>query len=332
MKGFEHYNAESIQAACNMLKAGGGRMKPIAGGTDLITALKADIIPTYPEAVLNLKTIPGLDGICERDDALHIGAMAKLADIAANDAIKRRYPALSASADSVASPQIRNIGTIGGNICQDTRCWYYRYPNKLGGGAILCPRKGGKGACPAIKGDNRYHAIMGGRRCFGVCPSDTAVALAALDARLAIAGAGTERSIAVKDFYSPLGNALMDDELVVGIEIPAINAACGQSFVKFAARASIDFAIVSAAAVLTIHEGRCCGARLAMGAVAPGPLRPLAAETSLIGKAIDETSAAQAAELAIEGATPLSMNGYKIDIAKAMLKRAILEAVPAGTV
>lgn len=326
MKKFDHYEIDSISAACAMLGAYGGSMIPIAGGTDLITVLKADILPQYPEAVLDLKGIPGLCDISEKNGFLYIGAMAVLRDIVGSEIVKLRYSALAEAADKVASPQIRNIATIGGNICQDTRCWYYRYPAKLGGGAVMCPRKVGKGACMAIRGDNRYHAILNARKCFAVCPSDTAIALAALDANLIIVSTNGERRIAVKDFYNPLGNALEYGELVQQIEIPVINAECGQSFIKYAHRASIDFALVSAAAVLNMKEGVCQAARLALGAVAPGPVRPDKAEAFLSGKEINPDVAAEAANIALAGAVTLSMNEYKVDIAKAIAKRAILEA------
>lgn len=326
MKIFDHYETDNINSACGMLSAYGGSMKPIAGGTDLITVLKADILPQFPEAVLDLKGISGLNNIYEKDGFLHIGAMAVLRDITETEVVKLRYPALAEAADKVASPQIRNIATIGGNLCQDTRCWYYRYPAKLGGGPIICPRKGGKGACLAIRGDNRYHAILNGRRCFAVCPSDTAVALAALNANLIIAGVNDERKIAMKDFYNPLGNALENGELVREIEIPSINMEYGQSFIKYAHRASIDFALVSAAAVIAVNDGFCTAAQFALGAVAPGPVRPEEAEKYLIGKEISTDTAAKAADIALANAVSLSMNGYKVDIAKAVLKRTILDA------
>ncbi len=155
----------------------------------------------------------------------------------------------------MASPQIRNVATLGGNLCQEVRCWYYRYPNHLGG-ALSCARKG-KGPCLAIKGDNRYHAVLGGKKCFAVCPSDTAVALAALDAQLVIAGPEGQRKMALNDFYNPLGLGIKWNEILSEIEIPVINHSTKQHFFKFTLRRPIDFAIVSLAVVITEDHGMC---------------------------------------------------------------------------
>ena len=326
MSNFLHFNGESMTSACEMLKAGEGRIKPVAGGSDLITVLKAGILPTAPEALLNLKTIPGCNGIHEEEGSLHIGALVLLRDIAACRLLNEKYSALAEAADKVASPQIRNVGTLGGNLCQDTRCWYYRYPAKLGGGPLDCPRKSGKGACLAIRGDNRYHAIMNGRRCFAVCPSDTAVALAAYDAKLHICGTEGERCIPASEFYHPLGNGLAAGELVREVEIPSENSRFGQCFVKYAHRKSIDFALVSVAAVVAAEDGVFKKVRIAIGAVAPGPVRPLEAESFLEGKSVCSDTVREAAERALSGATPLSMNGYKVDTAKALVKQAVLTA------
>lgn len=327
MKDFDYCAVNSLEEVADILKADDGRTRIVAGGTDLVTVLKAGILPVHPEVLVDIGAIPDLGRIYEKDGVLHIGTMAKLSTIANDGLIMNRAPALAETADRVASPQIRNMGTLGGNLCQETRCWYYRYPDRLGGGAIMCPRKSSKGAsCLAVRGDNRYHAILGARRCFAVCPSDTAVTLAVLEAEIVIMGSEGIRRVAVKDFYSPLSNALRCGELVLGVEIPCANSLVGQSFVKFTLRASIDFAVVSAAAAIELKDGICRNARLALGAVAPGPYSSEAARLSLIGNVIDEQAASTAADLALENALPLSMNAYKIDIAKAILKQAILDA------
>jgi xanthine dehydrogenase YagS FAD-binding subunit len=230
--------------------------------------------------------------------------------------------ALIEAARSVATPQIRNAATLGGNLCQDVRCWYYRYPRHIGG-PIRCLRKG-SGSCLAVKGDNRYHAIMGGRRCFAVCPSDTAVALVALDAQITIASPKGERKIAMIDFYSPLGNALKKDELVTEITVPKMTGPVKQRYLKFALRKPVDFAIVGVASVIAIKEGVCTDVRIALGAVAPRVVRARRAEETLKGCCISEDIVSQAAEEALAGAKPLSMNAYKVEIAKTLMKRAIL--------
>lgn len=322
MRTFTHIDAYTVGEACQLLEEYRGRARLNAGGTDLLSILKGDILPDYPEAVINIKTIPGLDNISEDGDVLKIGALARLSDVARSPAIKERYGVLAEAARSVASPQIRNVATIGGNLCQDVRCWYYRYPRHIGG-FMKCLRKG-SGPCLAVKGDNRYHAILGGKGCFAVCPSDTAVALAVLDGRITIAGPRAERNIAVTDFYGPLGNALKTGEMVKEIEIPGITSSAEQRFLKFTLRKPIDFAIVSVALALNTKDGICTDARIALGAVAAAPLRAKAAEEVIRGRPIDEMVAAEAAERALAGARPLSMNAYKVEIAKTLLRRAIM--------
>ena len=293
-----------------------------AGGTDLLLTLKGEHLFDYPEAVINIKTISGLDYIKEEGGVLKIGALARLADVANAALIQSDYRALAEAAQSVATPQIRNVATIGGNLCQDVRCWYYRYPRHIGG-PIRCLRKG-SGPCLAVSGDNRYHAILGGKRCYAVCPSDTAVALAALDAQIRVAGPKGERNIAVPDFFSPLGNALKGDEMVTEVVVPMTTGQAKQTFLKFVLRNPVDFAIVSVASVITLQEGICTDARIALGAVASAPVRAGKAEEFVKGRAIDQTIAAEAAEQTVADAKPLSMNAYKVEIAKTLVKRVML--------
>jgi len=262
--------------------------------------------------------------IVESKGTLRIGALTKLSALVNSPLLNERYPALAEAARSVATPQIRNAATIGGNLCQDVRCWYYRYPRHIGG-PILCARKG-KGPCLAVKGDNRYHAVMGAKKCFAVCPSDTAVTLAALDALINIVGPEGERRIAVTDFYHPLGNSLKRGEMVTGVEMPSVEEESKQAFLKFTLRKPVDFAIVSVATVITVKAGVCTDAHIALGAVAAGPVRATKAEKSLVGRPVDEKAASDAAEAALAGAKPLNMNAYKIEIAKTLVKRAILQS------
>jgi xanthine dehydrogenase YagS FAD-binding subunit len=323
MRPFTHVNAQSVKEVCKLLAEYEGRAVLNAGGTDLLGTLKGDNLFEYPEALINIKTISGLDKIVESKGTLRIGALAKLSALVISPLLNERYPVLAEAARTVATPQIRNAATIGGNLCQDVRCWYYRYPRHIGG-PILCARKG-KGPCLAVKGDNRYHALMGAKRCFAVCPSDTAVALAALDGQITIAGPEGERKVAVTDFYHPLGNSLKRGEMVTGVEVPSVAEGSGQAFLKFTLRKPVDFAIVSVATVITAKGGVCMDARIALGAVAAGPVRATKAEKILVGRPVDDMAAADAAEAALAGAKPLSMNSYKIEIAKTLVKRAILQ-------
>jgi xanthine dehydrogenase YagS FAD-binding subunit len=322
MKTFTHINAQTVDEAVAILVAYKEKARINAGGTDLLGILKDEILSGYPQLIVNIKTIADLACIREEDGVLKIGALTKLCDIADSSILSARYPLLAEAARSVASPQIRNVATIGGNLCQDVRCWYYRYPRHIGG-PIWCARKG-RGPCQAIRGDNRYHAIMGGKKCFAVCPSDLAVALAALDARVVIAGSAGDREMAVSDFYHPLGKGLNAGEMVREVKIPALEAPARQRFLKFTLRKPIDFAVVSVASVIAVSDGVCTDARIALGAVAPGPVRARAAEEAVIGKTIDEAVVAEAADAAVALARPLSKNGYKVKIARALVKRAIL--------
>jgi len=319
VRSFTHINARTIEEAHLLLGKYKGKAVINAGGTDLLGVLKDEILPGYPKVVINIKNISGIDSITENERGLTIGSLAKLSDIAASPLIKERYPVLAEAAYSVATPQIRNAATIGGNLCQDVRCWYYRYPRHIGG-LIQCARKG-SGPCLAVRGDNRYHAIMDGKRCFAVCPSDTAVALAALDACIRVSGPEGDRKIAVADFFGPLANALRSNEIVKEIEVPALAGPADQKYIKFALRAPVDFAIVSVASVVAIVNRVCTDVRIALGAVAPGPVRARSAEDMLKGKEINEAIAAEAAEMAMSTARPLSMNSYKIEISKTLIKR-----------
>jgi xanthine dehydrogenase YagS FAD-binding subunit len=321
MKPFHHVNASTIEEAINIMKDSNGRAAVIAGGTDLLGVLKDRILPAYPEVLINIKTIPGLDYIREDDQGLRIGSMVKLVDLAGSPLIRKKYTALAEAARTVGTPQLRNMATIGGNLCQDTRCWYYRYPHSLGE-RLLCLRKG-SGPCLAVTGDNRYHAIFGGRKCFAVCPSDTAVALMLLDAELKTISAAGSRSVPLRDFFNPLGNALAKDEIILEIRIPGPPENCKQHFLKYTLRKPVDFAVVSVAALVAMNSGVCSEARITLGAVAPGPVRATGAEEALTGTRPDATMLEQAAGLAVKGAKPLSMNSYKVEITRALVARAL---------
>lgn len=321
MNPFRHVNARSLDEVFDLLAAHGSKARLQAGGTDLLGALKDGVYPEAPELLVNLKTVPGLDGLREEPDGLRLGALTTLSRVQSSSLVREAYPVLADAARSVATPQLRNMGTLGGNLCQDVRCWYFRYPAAVGG-SLPCPRKG-SGPCLALRGDNRYHALTGGRRCYAVCPSDTAVALAALDATVRVVGASGEREVGVCDFYTPLAVALQPGELVTEIRVPRPPAGALQRFVKFAARKALDFATVSAAAVVPLEGGLCTGARLAVGAVAPGPLRAAEAERRLEGSPLDAETAARAADAVLTGAKPLSQNGYKLHLARTVVRRCL---------
>lgn len=325
MKDFKHVNAKTVDEAIHLLKSCNGRANLIAGGTDLLGILKDRILPHYPDTVINLKTIQDLDYIKENGKYLKIGALAKLGDIAQSPIIRKGYGILADAAKTVATPQIRNLATIGGNLCQDVRCLYYRYPYQIGG-RLLCKRKG-IGPCFAVTGDNRYNAIMGGEGCFAVCPSDMAVALTVLNADIKVANTDGSKIVPITDFYTNSGNVLGATDIITECQVPLPLKNEKTSFLKFRLRESVDFAIVSVGSWITMTDGVCEEARIVLGSVAPVPLRANEAEEFLKGKAVTEEVAEQAADMSLEKAKPLSMNAYKIPIAKNLVKQSILAAV-----
>jgi xanthine dehydrogenase YagS FAD-binding subunit len=324
VKEFKHFNAYSIDEAVSLLGRYADRACVIAGGTDLLGKMKDKILPTYPEALVNIKTIPGLSYIKESDGMLRIGALTLLSDIAHSDIVRSRYPALAQAACRTASPHIRNMGTIAGNICQDIRCWYYRNQNNR----FSCLRKKG-GRCYAIKGDNRYHSIFGGSvsgGCFAVHPSDTAPALIVLDAKIKT----SKRTIDAESFFEvkPIRTTVLEpDEIVTEIQVPAPAGTTKSAFLKFALRQSIDFPIVNCAAMISVKDGKVAGARICLNAVHVVPYRAVRAEGVIAGKKIDEALAEEAGKAAVAAAKPLEHNKYMVAVAKALVKRSILACV-----
>jgi xanthine dehydrogenase YagS FAD-binding subunit len=321
MKNFVHIQAHSLDEAALLLRRYGGKAVVISGGTDLLGKMKDEILPGYPEALINIKTIPGLDFIKEQNGMLRVGALTRLGDISRNTMIGERYTAIAEAAKRAASPQIREMGTLGGNICQDIRCWYYRNPLNR----FPCLRKGG-GRCYAIEGDNRYHSIFGGSvegGCYAVHPSDMAPALIALDAQVKT----TKRTVKIEDFFKvgvQTTTILDHDEIVAEIRIPPPIARTRSCFLKFALRASIDFPIVNCAVMLATEGEEVLKARICLNAVHVNPYRSRKAEAILIDHRISEKTAEAAATAAISEAKPLSENQYMVPIAKALIRRAIL--------
>ena len=290
MKHFKHMQASSADQAAK--EAAGGTAWVMAGGTDLLGTLKDEIFPAYPETVIDLKTIEGMDGIEEDGDALRIGALAKLSDVAESELVNTHAAALAQAAAKVASPTIRHMGTLGGNVCQMHRCWYFRVPDDR----FHCRRKGGA-TCPARIGDNRYHSIFGDDGgCFASSSHDTAPALVALGATVRT----TKRDIPAEEFSVP--------------------KAAKSAFQKFALRKSIDFPVVNCA----VAQGADGATRVVLGGVYPAPWRSAEAEAELAGGVTAE-SAAKAGEAAVSVAKPLGKNAYKVDIARTLVKRTLTD-------
>lgn len=331
MEAFTHFQPNSVQDAVAMLQKGGGKACLIAGGTDLMGCLKDRLWLEAPDTVIDLKRIGGLNHIRMDGNVLKIGALATLTEISESELVRKLAPCLAEAARRTASPLLRNMGTIGGNICQENRCWYYRYPDKLGG-MIPCVRKGGQ-KCLAVPGDHRYHSIFGAvNKCIAVNPSDTAPAIAALDAKLVT----SQRSIPVDEFFSAQhgkqSTVLNADEIVLEIVIPEYSLRqegkeVRSVFKKLAFRKSIDFALVNCAAHLVFSGGTISRARICLNGVYNNPFRPLEAEEFLVGKNLTEEVAQAAAELALQGAKPLPMNLFKVNLAQSVLADCLMGRV-----
>jgi len=292
----------------------------MAGGVDLISLMKDGVVE--PKALVNLKTIQDLTYIREDAEGLKIGALTSIDEIENARVIKDKYTMIAEAAHSVASPQVRNMATIGGNLCQEVRCWYYRR-SPVTGTSFYCLRKGGK-HCYAIAGRNEYHAIFRTGKCFAVCPSDLAPALIALEAKVKVARLDGERVVPLERFYTPLGNILEPDEIITEILVPAQPPDSKQKYLKFRLRKSIDFAISSVAASIIAESGRITKARIVLGGVAPTPYRAIRAEEVLKGQMITASVVEASAKAAVKEAKPLSLNAYKVPITEALVKRAIV--------
>src|SRR3972149_3062043 len=318
MKSFAYIPANSVKNAVALLGRARGKAKVMAGGTDLVGEMKAETIS--PEQIVSLKAVPNLNYVKVEPAGLHIGALTPVSSLAEHKVVKERYPLLAQTAEQIATPQLRNMGTVGGNLCQRPRCWYYR------GASFPCLKKGGE-ICYAVDGENLYHAILDGGPCYIVHPSDLAISLVALDARVKVAGPKGERTIPLEKFFvlprvnAKKENILGEDEILTEVQVPPLPATVRGSYVKFKERGAWDFGLVSAAALLDIRDGICREARIVMGSVAPVPYRALRAEQLLRGKRVNEALAAQAGEMAGMAGRPMAQNAYKVKLAQVAVKR-----------
>ena len=289
-----------------------------AGGIDVIDHLKERL--EQPQRVVDLKSLPGMTDIrVEADGSLRIGALAKLADIAADPRIRKSHTAL---AGETASPQVRNVATLGGSVLQRPRCWYYRLEQ------YQCLKKGGE-VCFAVGGENRYHVIFGGGPSYAVHPSNSAVALVALNASFVFDGPKGQRTVPAQDFFqlpsksATVENILQWGEILTEVRVPA---AMGKSiYDEVRERQAFDWPLVSMAAVVRAEGGVVKEARVVLGAVAPIPWRSPRTEAALVGRALDETTLMDAARAAIVGAAPLSDNGYKVTLVQALVRRTLAQ-------
>jgi len=298
-----------------------------AGGIDLLDLLKENLLA--PGRVVSLTEIPGLDAIVEEEGGgLRIGAMVSLAKLADHPLLRQHCLALADAVRGSASPQIRNVATLGGNLLQRPRCWYLRAAE------YHCLRKGG-GHCFAISGENQYHAIFDNQPCAIVHPSTAATALVALGATVELSNAaGALRRVLLEDFFVPpqsdvqRENDLRPQEILTAILLPKLPASLRMAHLKQGEKDSFDWPLADVAVVLDLDpEGGCQRAAVILGAAAPVPYRAKSAEAALLGKKIDENAAKQAAHAALDGATPLAKNAYKLPLFETLVRRAILKAV-----
>ena len=329
MKSFELYDATTVEEAVELLEKYGPTSKVVAGGSDLVTGIMKDWVHgpgmLYPEVLIDITTIPELHGISVNGGGLKIGTATTLTDIIESEEVKSGWPLLSDAAFTVASPLIRNFGTLGGNINQRPRCWFLR------GEDFPCYKKGGD-FCFAVTGDNTYHAIIGGELCYIVHPSDTATALLALNAKATIAGPSGRREAAFDDYF--IGprqdvlreNILQPNELMVDVQVPTPAANTKMAWLKLKDRQVYDFALTSVAVVATIEGGAWQDGRIVLGGVAPVPWRAEVVEKALAGKDV-KSAAKSAAALIRNEARPLSNNAYKVDIAIGLTERAVMSLV-----
>jgi xanthine dehydrogenase YagS FAD-binding subunit len=324
MPNFELYQPDSIDNTLDLLDRFGVDGWPLAGGQDSYDWFKDRA--KRPKAVIDLNGIAELRGIRETADGVEIGALTRLSDVINNEIIKSQYGLLASAASRVASPQIRNMGTIGGNLCQDARCWYYRY-------GLDCYRAGGN-TCYADtpQGMNREHCLFEADRCVAVTPSDTATAVVALDGSMVIRNKSGERVVKADDFFIGPNvditrmTVLKPGELLTAVRLPKAWAGAKFYFEKVADRNTWDFALVNVSAALKVNNGTIEDARLVCGGVQCRPRRMTAVEEIIKGSPQNEATAELAGKSASRGATPLNYNHFKIPLMENLVKRAIRSA------
>ncbi|MBM3213530.1 xanthine dehydrogenase family protein subunit M [Candidatus Poribacteria bacterium] len=322
MKSFEYVTPSTVEQAVRALGAEGGLA--LAGGMDLVPTLQEHLIA--PDRLVNLKAVDGLRYIRAEADGLRIGALTTLADIAGHPAVRDRYTALAQAAETVGSPQIRNVGTLGGNLCQRPRCWYFRNED------YHCLKKGGDRCFAAdTSADNQYHAILGGMPCHIVHPSNTATALVALSASVSVTGPNGSRVISLDDFFVLprtrlyAENVLESNEIITEVHVPTPAAGSRSLFLEAADKSAFDWAVSGVAVAVTLTSGRVRSARIVLHAVAPIPWRARKAEDSLTGAVLSEAVVKSAADAALAGAKALSNNAYKIPLTTSLVRRALAE-------
>jgi xanthine dehydrogenase YagS FAD-binding subunit len=322
---FSYIRPDSLAEAIAYLALEGARVN--AGGTDLLGCLRDRVFSV--STVVSIAGIKELKGIeATPAGGLRIGSLTTIAEVARHPVIRSKYPALSMAAAEVASPQLRNQGTIGGNLCQKPRCWYYR-------GEFDCLRKGGD-RCYAVEGQNAYHCIFGGDNCFIVHPSDTAPALVALQANVVIAGPNGRRTVAVENFHMPPAvdyrseTVLESAEIITEIVLPPPAESLRSSYRKVRARRAWDFALAGVALAIVFGGEQAVDSRLVLSGAAPVPWRCTGAEEILKGRRLNQERAAMAAAAAVQNAEPMEQNEYKIALFRGLIEQQLLAIAQPG--
>jgi xanthine dehydrogenase YagS FAD-binding subunit len=320
MEAFAYASPSSLNEAVGLLGAKWGETEILAGGTDLISLMKDHV--DVPARVVNIKAIDDLRHIKEENGGYRVGALVTFDEFLAHDGIAKSFPALAEAARGVSSPQIRNMGTLGGDLLQRPRCWYYR-----GGFGLLARDEKGHSLVPG--GENKYHAILGNEGpAYFVSPSSLAPALIALGAKATLTGKGTD--IAIEElFVTPKAegereHSIHPDQILTGISIPASAREWRNATYEIRQKEALDWPLATASVALKMDGDKIMSARVVLGHVAPVPWRSHAAEQALEGKSLNDATAAAAGEAAVRGAKPLSQNGYKIQLARVAVKRALL--------
>jgi xanthine dehydrogenase YagS FAD-binding subunit len=328
MRPIDYVAASDIKMALDTLAAKPADAVPIGGGTNLVDLLKIHV--QNPAVLVDINALPLAD-VQEDNGGLRIGALVRNSDLANHPLVRERYPVLSEALLAGASPQLRNMATVGGNIMQRTRCSYFRDVSQP------CNKREPGSGCSALEGFNRMHAVLGGSdKCIAAHPSDMSVALAALEATVHLKGPKGERHVPFGDFHLLPGEhperetVLQPGELITHVTLPASKAAARSRYLKVRDRASYAFALVSAAVALELDGKTVKAARVALGGVGTKPWRSVEAEKALIGKPADEVNFKAAAAAALQGAKPRAHNGFKVELARRTLVRAL--ALTAGLI
>ncbi len=320
MHNFQIYQAVSVQDAVSMLDQEGGKAKIIAGGTDILSRSKNRITQHLPQVMVDISTIPNLNYINAGSDGLHIGPLAKISDVTSNSTVMSNYNIIAQAGTQAASPQLRNMATLVGDLVQETWCWYLRYD-------YPCWRNGGN-TCYGAIGDNRYyHSIFGGRLCYATHQSDIAPALSSLDATVTITSPSGTRTATIQQLLPGItlingtvkADSLATNEMITDVFVPNTFSGAKANFTKIRVRPSWDFALASAAVVKSAND-----ARITMGGVDVQPRRVPAGEAMLRGQTVTQSLASDIGAAAVAGATPLAMNAFRVGLAQTAVTRAVM--------